>query len=92
VLHRQQILPVGGDQVVDPADVRGDDLPGGAHLAAQQLAAPLLLDVLGAQRLEGDLDAQLQIGGVPDLPHPAPAEERLDLVAVREDLAGGKGG
>ena len=64
---------------------------GGAHLAAHRLEGALVVEGLADERLEGDLDAQLEVPGLPDLAHPAAAEQRLDTVALAEYLAGGEG-
>lgn len=80
VLHRQELPPVHLNQVEDPAHVRGDDLPSGAHLLAEKLAARLVLVERRVQRLQGHVDAQLQVEGLPHLAHPAPSEEPLDPV------------
>ena len=69
-------------QVDDAADVWGD------HLADE---ACLLVDPLPAgsvQRLEGHLDAQLEIEGEPDVAHATAAEQPADLVALVEHCAG----
>ena len=90
VLHGHQLGAVGLDQVEDPADVGGDHLAGGPHLAAQHLEPPLVLEQVPAQRLERHLDPQLEVEGPPHLAHAAPAEHLEDLVALAQHLAGGE--
>ncbi len=88
VLHRHQLLAVELHQVEDPADVRRDHLAGGADLLAQRLQSARVLEQLWPQRLQRHVDAQLEIGGPPDLAHPAAAQKRANAVALAQDLAG----
>jgi hypothetical protein len=89
-LHRDELLAVLGDEVEDAADVGGDDLACRAHLTAEQLARLLAVHLLGADGLERDVDAQLEVERAEDLAHAAAAEQLADLVALAEDAAGGQ--
>ena len=82
VLHRHQLAAVDLDEVEDPADVGRDHLTSGADLLPQQLEPSLGLEEIIAQRLEPDLDPELEIEGPPDLAHPTAPEHLEDLVAV----------
>ena len=90
VLHGDQLAAVDLDEVEDPADVGRDHLAGGPHLLAQHLQPPLGLEELIPERLEPDLDPQLEIEGAPDLAHPTATEHLEDLVPVAQHLTGGE--
>ena len=86
VLHGDQLAAVDLDEVEDPADVGRDHLASGANLLPQQLQPSLGLEEILAQRLEPDLDPQLEIEGPPDLTHPTATEHLEDLVALAQHL------
>ena len=69
-------------EVEDAADVGGHDGAGGADFAPEKLLGLLLQREVGAERLEGDGHAELQVEGEPDLAHAAPSQEGAELVAV----------
>jgi hypothetical protein len=58
----------------------------GADLLPQQLEPPLRFKELGTKSLESNIDAQLEIEGLPHLAHPAAAQHLEDLVPLTEDL------
>ena len=67
--------------------MRRDHLAGCPHLAPQRLQGALLLDEIGTQGLERQVDPQLQIPGTPDLAHAAAPQQRADAIALTEDLS-----
>ncbi len=85
VLHGDELGAVQLDQIEDAADVRGDHLARGAHLLAERFESPLVLEQALVQRLECDVDPQLQVEGAPHFPHPSSAEPGANAVALAED-------
>ena len=61
VFHRHELLLVRGNQVEDPADVRRYDFTRRSHFASQKLARAFAGSAVGADGLEGHMDAQLEI-------------------------------
>ena len=63
VLHRDQLLAIGRDQVEDPADVGREHLAGEADLLAQPLLQLRIVLSGGMQSLERNLHTQLEVVG-----------------------------
>ena len=88
VFHREEVAPLDVADVVDAADVRVGDLPRDLDLV--QKAGPsrrVRLDV-ARQELQRDALPELQIVGTIDLSHPAPTEQPIDPVSVRDHRPG----
>ncbi len=90
ILHGDQLTAVDLDEIEDPAYVGRHHLTRGTDLLPQQFEPSLRLEKIIAERLEPDLDPQLEIERTPDLTHPATPEHLEDLVPVTQYLAGGE--
>ena len=89
-LHRQERLAGVLGDVVDAADVRVADPPGGRHLLAEPGEPVGVGGEVWREELEGDRLAEGQVVGPVHLPHPASAEGGDDPVPAGEDRARGE--
>src|SRR5215813_4697013 len=88
--QRQPFNEFGGDEMrrVEIADlVNGDDIrmvegAGGFGLLLESEQSLIVFGALFEQQLERDLSFESRVAGQIDLPHPAGADRRNDLVAV----------
>ena len=90
VLHRHQLAAVELDQVEHAAHVRRDDLARRAHFLAQAGQRALVGQQRAAHRLQGDVDAQLEVEGAEHFSHAAAAEQHADAIPIAKDLAFGE--
>jgi hypothetical protein len=78
-------------EVEDAADVRMAHATREQNLAAEAFGRDPLVTSGGAQRLEGDLRSELEIGDGVDLPGSAAAEEAAYAVAAGDQIVDAEG-
>ena len=87
VLHRNEMLALGLDDVIDPADVRMADLASDPHFVEKAPQPGFVVDPLG-EELEGDTLAELEVVGTVDLAHSAAAQHVHDAITAAQNRAG----